>query len=148
MASAHGSRVVAIDEILGVECDIFAPCALGGVISRDTVGVLNCKAVVGSANNQLATDAQAEQLAGRGIVYVPDFVANAGGIINIANEVNGYDWTRAATAIDRIHDNTTRVLETAALRSINPNAAALEVAKERIESIGSIKLRRRGHTSR
>lgn len=148
MASAHGSRVVAIDEILGVECDIFAPCALGGVISRDTVGVLNCKAVVGSANNQLATDAQAEQLAGRGIAYVPDFVANAGGIINIANEVNGYDWTRAATAIDRIHDNTTRVLETAALRSINPNAAALEVAKERIESIGSIKLRRRGHTSR
>jgi leucine dehydrogenase len=147
MASAHGSRVVPIDEIIGVGCDILAPCALGGVINETTIDWLDCTAIVGSANNQLATDAQAEQLADRGITYVPDFVANAGGIINIANEVNGYDWTRAATAIDRIHDNTTQVLEVAARRGINPNAAALEVAEERIESIGSIKLKQRGRTS-
>jgi len=147
MASSHGAEVVGINDILGVECDIFAPCAMGGVINTDTVSRLRCAAVVGSANNQLAADAQAQQLADRGILYVPDFVANAGGIINIAHEVNGYDWTRAAVAIDRIHDNTTGVLQTAARREINPNVAALEVAKERIESIGSIKLKRRGHAS-
>jgi len=146
VAATHGSKIVDVDTILEVECDILAPCALGAVINAETVDRLNCKAVVGSANNQLATEAQAHQLVERGIIYVPDFVANAGGIINIAHEVNGYDWTRAAVAIDRIHDNTTRVLETAARRGTNPNVAALEVAKERIASIGTISLKRRGHT--
>lgn len=147
MVAAHGSTVAGIDEILDTECDIFAPCAMGGVISTSTIGRLNCRAVVGSANNQLMTDAMADELAAREILYVPDFVANAGGIINIAHEVNGYDWTRAAIAIDRIHDNTARVLETATRRGINPNAAALEVAQNRIESIGTINLKLRGHPS-
>jgi leucine dehydrogenase len=145
MAATHGSSVVDIDEIIEVECDIFAPCALGGVIDADSVNRLNCRAVVGSANNQLATQEQAQQLTDHDIVYVPDFVANAGGIINIAHEVSGYDWSRAAAAIDRIHENTAQVLGTAARRGVNPNVAALEVARERIESIGSINLKRRGH---
>ena len=147
MASTYGSTIVASDEILEAECDILAPCAMGGVISADTIGRLNCQAVVGSANNQLQDDLQAQQLADRGILYVPDFVANAGGIINIAHEVNGYDWTRAAMAIDRIYENTARVLETAVKRGINPNAAAIEIAEKRIAHIGSLNLWRHGHTS-
>lgn len=147
MAARHGSVAVSIDEIFDVECDIFAPCAMGGSINSATVPRLQCQAVVGSANNQLETDAQADELAARGILYAPDFVANAGGIINIANEFHGYDWRRAAAAIDRIHHNTTQVLDAAKERRINPNAAAIEVAKERIESIGSINLKRRGHAS-
>jgi leucine dehydrogenase len=147
VASAHGSIVVDIDEIFDVECDIFAPCAMGGAINAGTVSRLNCAAVVGSANNQLETEAQADELAARGILYAPDFVANAGGIINIANEFHGYDWRRAAVAIDRIHDNTIRVLDASRERGINPNVAAVEVAKERIAGIGSINLKRRGHAS-
>jgi len=147
IASAHGSRVIGVEEIFSVECDIFSPCAMGGALTVDTVGSLNCAAVVGSANNQLDSEAQAAQLADREILYVPDFVANAGGIINIANEFHGYDWRRAATAIDRIHDNVARVLAAAIERGINPNIAAVEVAQERIAGVGSINLKRRGHGS-
>ena len=145
VAAAHGSVVVGTDEIFDVECDIFAPCAMGGALNTETVTRLRCAAVVGSANNQLETEDQADQLADRGILYAPDFVANAGGIINIANEFSGYDWRRAATAIDRIHDNMTCVLATATTRGITPNVAAVEVAKERIAGIGSLNLKRRGH---
>ncbi len=145
VAAAHGSVVVEPDQIFDVDCDIFAPCAMGGAINETTVGRLNCTAVVGSANNQLETESQANELAARGILYAPDFVANAGGIINIANEFTGYDWRKAAVAIDRIHGNTARVLATAKERGINPNVAAVEVAKERIAAIGSISLKRRGH---
>jgi len=147
VASAHGSRIVGVDEIFSVSCDIFSPCAMGGSLTADTVGKLDCAAVVGSANNQLDTEAQADQLTERGILYVPDFVANAGGIINIANEFHGYDWRRAATAIDRIHDNAVQVLAAAGKRGINPNVAANEVAEERIANVGSINLKRRGHAS-
>ena len=147
MAEAYGSMVVSTNEIIAADCDIFAPCAMGGVINERTVYDLNCRAVVGSANNQLETEAQAQQLADRGVLYVPDFVANAGGIINIAQEVNGYDPSRAAIAVDRIQENTARVLKTAERSGINPNVAAVEVAEERIASIGSISLQRRGHAS-
>ncbi|MDJ0662934.1 MAG: Glu/Leu/Phe/Val dehydrogenase [Acidimicrobiia bacterium] len=144
VTAAHGSRVVSVDEIFAVECDFFAPCAMGSVINRSTADRLRCRAVVGSANNQLESDDMAGRLAERGILYAPDFVANAGGIINIAHEFRGYDWRRAATAIDRIHENTATVLATAEAQGINPNAAAVAVAEQRIARIGTIKLKRRG----
>lgn len=147
MASTYGSVRVAPNEVFDIECDIFAPCAMGGAINRDTVRRLQCRAVVGSANNQLETAAEAEALAARGILYAPDFVVNAGGIINIADELNGYDWKRAAGAIDHIYDNVNRVLDAAEAQGVNPNTAAIEVARERIREIGSINLRRRGHAS-
>jgi leucine dehydrogenase len=147
MAALHGSVVVGVDEIFDVGCDIFAPCAMGGALTAATVARLQCQAVVGSANNQLETEAQANQLAKLGILYAPDFVVNAGGIINIADELHGYDWKRAVSAIDHVYDNLNRVLDTAEDRGINPNTAAIEVAEERINSIGSINLKRRGHAS-
>ncbi|MEA2002749.1 MAG: Glu/Leu/Phe/Val dehydrogenase [Actinomycetota bacterium] len=147
MAAQHGSIVVGIDEIFDVQSDIFAPCAMGGALNAVTVARLQCQAVVGSANNQLETEEQADQLAELGILYAPDFVVNAGGIINIADELHGYDWKRAVSAIDHVYDNVNRVLDAAEERDINPNTAAIEVAEERINSIGSINLKRRGHAS-
>lgn len=147
VAASHGSVVVGVDEIFDVECDLFAPCAMGGAIDSSTVERLRCRAVVGSANNQLETIEQADRLAERGILYAPDFVVNAGGIINIAEELHGYDWERAVDAIDHIYDNLTRVLDAAEERSINPNTAAIAVAEDRMRSIGTINLKRRGHAS-
>jgi leucine dehydrogenase len=147
MSAKHGSVIVGSDEIFAAECDIFAPCAMGGAINGGTIKRLSCRAIVGSANNQLEIQSLADQLVAMGILYAPDFVANAGGIINIADEFQGYDRERAAVAIDRIHDNMARVLDAARERGINPNVAAVEVAKERIASIGSGNLERRGHAS-
>jgi leucine dehydrogenase len=144
-SSEHGSIIVATDEIFDIECDIFAPCAMGGAINEQTVGRLRCQAVAGSANNQLETEAMADRLMSRGILYAPDFIVNAGGIINIADEMHGYDRRRAAAAVDQIHDNLRRVFDKADESGVTPNVAAIEVAKDRIAGIGSIKLRRRGH---
>ncbi len=147
VVARHGSVPVASDEIFDVDCDVFAPCAMGGALNAATVERLKCRAVVGSANNQLESESQADRLGERGILYAPDFVVNAGGIINIADELHGYNWKRAVDAIDHIYDNVNQVLDAAEQRGINPNTAAIEVAEERITSIGSINLKRRGHAS-
>ena len=143
----HGSVVVGVDEVFEVACDIFAPCAMGGAINATTVEKLQCRAVAGAANNQLETDSQAQRLRERGILYAPDFVVNAGGIINIADELHGYDWKRAVNAIDQVRDNVRRVFDKAAAQGVGPHEAAMELAEERIADIGSINLRRRGHRS-
>jgi leucine dehydrogenase len=144
MVTDHGSRVVGLDSIYDVACDILAPCALGGSLGPDTIPRLRCSAVVGSANNQLISEDDADSLARRGILYAPDFVVNAGGIINIASGIGGYDERRAATAVDAIDRALTTVLETAADTGINTHEAATRVAEHRIETIGG--LRRHRHT--
>ncbi|MFQ5555658.1 MAG: Glu/Leu/Phe/Val dehydrogenase [Acidimicrobiia bacterium] len=135
----HGSEVVTNEAIFDVECDLFAPCALGGALSETTIPRLRCAGVVGSANNQLATDEDAIRLADHDIVYAPDFIANAGGVINIAEEIGGYDWKRAAGAVDRIFDTLCRVFETADAERTDPQAAAMELAKRRIGDVGSMR---------
>ena len=143
VAAAYGSRVVGLDDIFDVECDVFAPCALGGPISRDTIPRLSCAAVVGSANNQLAKPEDADRLLERGILYAPDFVVNAGGIINITEELRGYSWERAAHAVDGIGTALSTILDRADADGINPHIAAERVARERIAAIGSLRVRRR-----
>ena len=139
----YGSKAVAVDEIHDVDCDIFAPCALGACLSESTIARLRCEAVVGSANNQLAIDNDADLLVERGILYAPDFVVNAGGVINIAVEMDGYSVDRAKAMIDRIYDNTTGVLDTADRDGINPHIAAVRFAEERIASVATLRLKRR-----
>lgn len=136
-ASAHaaaefGAKVVPVGEIHTVACDIFAPCALGADLNPSTIPELACAAVAGCANNQLATPEDAERLVARGILYAPDFVVNAGGIINIAAEQGGYDVNRAATLVDRIFDNLTETFETADRLGIGTERAAELIAEERI----------------
>lgn len=144
----YGVRSVPLDEIHKVECDIFSPCALGGVLNDETIPELNCAAVVGSANNQLATEKDAQQIADRGILYAPDFVVNAGGLINVYDQLNGYSKTRALHLVDSIFDATKRILETAEREGINPNQAAERVAEQRMREIGDLRRFRRSGDDR
>jgi glutamate dehydrogenase/leucine dehydrogenase len=136
--SALGSRlgvgIVGTDEAHRVPCDILSPCALGAGLNVRTIPQLACRAVVGAANNQLAEPEDADRLAEADVLYAPDFVVNAGGVINIADELKpgGYDPERARTAIERIAANLTRVLEVADSESITTEAAAERVAERRI----------------
>src|SRR3546814_544295 len=93
--------------------DIFSPCALGAVRTAVTIPQLRCYAVVGSANNQFAEAQDAQRIAGSGVLYAPDYVVNAGGVINIAEEQHGYDRGRAEQRIARIHDTVHAVLDLA-----------------------------------
>ena len=127
-------EIVGIDEIFDVECDIFAPCALGGTLNQGTIQRLRCSAVVGSANNALATAEDDHRLAERNIVYAPDFVVNAGALLNVAEELKGYDADRAKDAIDGIYSTLTAVLGKAAQDNTTPHAAAIEIAEKRITS--------------
>ena len=139
VANAHGAEVVAPDEILSVDCDVLAPCALGGVLNEATVPLLRCRAVCGAANNQLADDPVDELLHAQGVLYGPDFVANAGGIINIAEEFTGYSRDRALARAEAIEDTMTRVLERARAVGRGPGGVAEDMARERIEREGSSK---------
>ena len=131
-ATRYGAKVVAVDEIHQMHCDIFAPCALGGDLNESTIPELRCTAIAGSANNQLATEHDGDRLATTGILYAPDFVVNAGGIINIAAESGGYTLEKAKTMIDGIFGNLTEILTTADRLGIGTHTAAERVADERI----------------
>jgi leucine dehydrogenase len=136
----HGAVAVAPEAAHTVPCDIFSPCALGAVLNAETIPELRCDAVVGSANNQLETLADAERLRHRGVVYAPDFVTNAGGVINIAEEPHGYDRQRAYDRIRTIHDTLLRVFDRAQADGITTAVAAGRLAEERIASVSRTRL--------
>ncbi len=129
-----GATVVSPDEIARVDCDIFAPCAMGGALNDRSIAELRCVAVVGCANNQLATPDDADRLAERGVVYAPDFIVNAGGVINISHELQpgGYDKQRAMDHSWRIGETLARVLDEAAGSGITTEEAAERIAEARL----------------
>jgi len=139
----YGSKAVPLDEIYDIECDVFSPCALGAVLNDGTIPRLRCSAIAGSANNQLAVDRDVERIVDRGILYAPDFVVNAGGVINISVEADGYALERAAVMVDRIYDNLTSVFETADSEGVDPQTAAMRFAKRRIDEAGDQRFRTR-----
>lgn len=143
-----GVKPVDQDDIYSVDCDIFSPCALGAGLNEATIPNLSCQAIVGSANNQLATDEDADRLAARDILYAPDFVVNAGGLINVYDELTGYSRTRALHRVDAIYDATLRILETADNDGITPNEAAMMIADKRIAEIGDLRRFRRSGDDR
>jgi leucine dehydrogenase len=107
----YGAAVVAIADIPKVECDVFAPCALGAGINDDTVPYLKAKIVAGAANNQLAEPRHGDDLYARGILYAPDYAINAGGLINVAQEAKGYDGKAAREGTMRIYDTIWDICE-------------------------------------
>ena len=129
-----GVNVVSQEEIYGVDCDFFVPSALGGVINDDTIPQLKAKVVAGCANNQLLEPRHGEMLAERGILYAPDYVINAGGIINVSIEVGpgGYDERRAVEKIENIYTALKEIFATARRDGITPEAAADRVAEQRL----------------
>jgi glutamate dehydrogenase/leucine dehydrogenase len=132
LAAETGATVIAPDEALSQPCDVLAPCALGGVLTPASVAVLRCRWVVGSANNQLSCDEVADRLAERDIGYVPDFVANAGGLISVGEELTGWEAEIVATAVERIGEAVGELIETAREDDVTPLAAAVERARERL----------------
>lgn len=132
LAARLDARWVGPDEALRADCDVLAPCALGGVIDDDNVHRLHAGIVCGAANNQLTDDGLAEALADRGILYAPDFVVNAGGLIGVYRELRGYDEDRALELAMDIEETMRGVLIAAEARGITPLAAARELALERL----------------
>lgn len=131
-----GVSVVEAADAHRTACDVFSPCAMGAALSAGTIAELSCRAVVGAANNQLADPSDAALIADRGIVYAPDYVVNAGGVINIAEEAGGYDRARAWSHVARIEQTTRTVLQTAAEEGITTVAAADRLAERRIAAAG------------
>jgi leucine dehydrogenase len=114
------------------ECEVLAPCALGGAITADNAPVLQAEIICGSANNQLADDSIAEVLAGRGVLYAPDFIANAGGLINVYREIKGYSPERALELAEGIEQTVGQVLSVASRRGVSPLDAARKLARHRL----------------
>jgi leucine dehydrogenase len=128
----HGATAVTPEEIYSVAGDVFAPCALGGVLNDETIPKLKVELVVGAANNQLLEPRHGDLLEQRGIVYAPDYAANAGGIINGGcREIMGWDVPRTLAKTDAIYDTLLRIFEIAKREKIPTYQAADRLAEER-----------------
>lgn len=135
-----GADAVGLDEIYDVDADVFSPSALGGIINHETIPRFKFKIVCGSANNQLATDDCGDELERRGIAYAPDYAVNAGGLMNVSIEFEGYNRERAKRMMRTIYYNVGQIFKIAERDGICSYRAADRMAEERIRSIGEIKL--------
>jgi valine dehydrogenase (NAD+) len=125
-------------ELLATPHDVYAPCALGGALDERTVAELPSSIVCGGANNQLATPGVAEQLRGRGILYAPDYLVNAGGVIQVEDERHGFSFARAQSKASGIFDVALRVFAAADAEGVSPAVAADRLAEERMRSVGRL----------
>jgi leucine dehydrogenase len=132
VAKATGARIVNDDEIFSVDADIFSPCALGGIINDKTIPMLKVEIVAGGANNQLLEERHGDELQRRGILYAPDYVANAGGVINVYGEVAGWDAQKALDKADDIYDTILKVFDIAEAKKIPTYEAADRLAELRL----------------
>lgn len=125
--------------LVAADIDVYAPCALGGALDDDTVAALRAKVVAGAANNQLAHSGVEKLLADRGILYAPDYVVNAGGVIQVADEIEGFDFERAKLRATRIYDTTREILRLADTDGVPPAVAADRLAERRMAEIGRLR---------
>jgi len=136
-----GAKGVAPEEILKVKCDIFAPCAIGGILNAKTIPQLNCYAVAGVANNQLLTPEDGDRLLQRGILYAPDFVINAGGLINISSEIKHqkYRPEYARERVDHLYDLLLSIFEQSESKHRSTNDIAVEIAEHYLHESRALK---------
>ncbi|MFD2208971.1 Leu/Phe/Val dehydrogenase [Virgibacillus halophilus] len=132
---AFGAKAVDPNDIYDVDCDIYSPCALGATINDDTLGRLKAKVIAGSANNQLKEAKHGDIVFEKGIVYAPDYVINSAGVINVADELHGYNRERALKKVDTIYDSLSRIFEISRRDNIPSYIAADKMAEERIASV-------------
>ena len=131
--SAHPEvEAVDVDALVSQDMDVYAPCALGGALNDDTVPALTAKVVCGAANNQLAHPGVEKDIADRGILYAPDYVVNAGGVIQVADELHGFDFERCKAKAAKIFDTTLAIFARAKTDGIPPAAAADRIAEQRM----------------
>jgi leucine dehydrogenase len=133
-AESVGARWVEPEEAPRTECEVLAPCALGEAINPETIESIRCEIVCGSANNVLSADSLARQLHERGIIYAPDFIANAGGLINVYGELHDLERDRLDELVEGIGDALKRIFELADQRSITPLEGARALALRRLEA--------------
>lgn len=133
--TAFHAKAVAPDDIYDVDCDIYSPCALGGTINDDTISSLKAKVIAGSANNQLLDNRHGDLIHEKGIIYAPDYVINSGGVINVADELQGYDRNRVLKKVESIYTILGKVFAISKEHNIPTYLAADQMAEERIKSL-------------
>lgn len=136
----YGAEAVGLDDIYDVAADVYSPCALGGTVNEQTLPRIKAKVICGAANNQLANNAIGDEVEKRGIVYAPDYAVNAGGVMNVALELDGYNRERAMRMMRTIYHNLARIYEISERDGIPTYKAADRLAEERIAAIGRLKL--------
>jgi len=133
LAEEFGATIVMGDAIFDLDMDIYAPCALGATVNPETLSRLRCSVIAGAANNQLEDEVRDGKICtDKGIVYAPDFLINAGGLINVYSEIKGYNREQALEQTRKIYDTTLEILKKAELEDITTHAAALQIAEQRI----------------
>jgi valine dehydrogenase (NAD+) len=132
-------EVVAVDALVAEPMDVYAPCALGGALNDETVAVLQAKVVCGAANNQLDHPGIEKVLADRGVLYAPDYVVNSGGLIQVADEIEGFNFERAKAHAAKIYDTTKRIFAIAADEGVPPAVAADRFAERRMSEVGRLR---------
>jgi leucine dehydrogenase len=132
LAEQLGARWTTPERALRADVDVLAPCALGGILTEETVPLLRCRVIAGAANNQLSDEHVADLLTARGILWAPDFVANAGGVINIAVEFSRYDAAAARRHVRGIADTLRQIFDDAESIGATPLTAAMKLARRRL----------------
>ncbi|MEZ5464680.1 MAG: Glu/Leu/Phe/Val dehydrogenase dimerization domain-containing protein [Lysobacteraceae bacterium] len=143
----YGCEAVGLDDIYDCDVDVYSPCALGGTVNENTLDRIKAKVICGAANNQLATDEIGDELTRRGLVYAPDYAVNAGGLMNVSIEFDGYNRERAMRMMRGIYYNVGKIFQIADRDSIPTYKAADRMAEERIAAIGKIKLPHMGNVA-
>jgi valine dehydrogenase (NAD+) len=141
-ATHHGVEIEAVadaDALIRADLDVYAPCALGGALNDGTVPALTASVVCGAANNQLAHPGVEKDLADRGILYAPDYVVNAGGVIQVADEIDGFVFDRARAKAARIFDTTLEIFARAQADGVPPAVAADRLAERRMADVGRLR---------
>jgi leucine dehydrogenase len=141
------AKLVGAEEIFDIECDVFAPCALGASVNDETIDRLKCKIVCGSANNQLKEDRHGDELKSRNILYAPDYLINAGGLMNVSIEFEGWSDTKSRRMINNIYGTTLQIFKISEEENISVNRAADVLSERRIESIRNINTSYLGNVS-
>jgi leucine dehydrogenase len=135
-------EVVEGSKIFDTEMDIYAPCALGATVNTESINAMKCAIIAGAANNQLAVENEhGPMLVKKGILYAPDFLINAGGLINVGAELDGYNRERVMGNVEKIYDRTLEIFELAEKENIHTQAAAMRIAEKRLTDIANVKAR-------
>ena len=134
VAKKYGAEIIKGDSIYDMDIDIYAPCALGSTLNTDTINRLKCQIIAGAANNQLSDEVvHGKMIKDKGIVYAPDFLINAGGLINVYSEISGYQREESLLKTKNIYDTTLEILLKAEDEDITTHQAALLIAEQRIQ---------------
>ncbi|MCB0700610.1 MAG: Glu/Leu/Phe/Val dehydrogenase [Chitinophagaceae bacterium] len=138
----HTVKVINNNDIFNMEMDIYAPCALGATVNDDSISKMKCAIIAGAANNQLADEnVHGPAVKAKGIIYAPDFLINAGGLINVSAELDGYNRERVMGQVEQIYDRTLEIFQLCDDEQMHSQAAAMKIADKRLASIAGVNSR-------